>query len=77
MMVKSEEMNDLIIDENDLDPDSDFPGIDDRSAEVYDILCQHLTGEPMLILRSVKDMPGWRHGRSYSASTTRERWQGD
>jgi hypothetical protein len=59
MMIKSEEMTDLIIDENDLDPDTDFPGIDDRSAEVYDILCQHLTGEPMLILRSVKDMHGF------------------
>jgi hypothetical protein len=59
MLIQIEEMNDIIVDENDIDPDKDFPGIEERSAEVYDVLCQHMTGEPMMILRSVKDMHGF------------------
>ena len=53
MLIHIEETNDIMVDENDIDPDQDLPGIEERSAEVYDVLCQHMTGEPMMILRSV------------------------
>jgi hypothetical protein len=73
MIIKIEEMNDIMVDEEDIDPDNDFPGIEERSAELYDVLCQHLTGEPMTILRSVKDMHGFaawqRLHRKYNPRT--------
>ena len=43
MLVQIEEMTDIVTDEGKLDPDNDFPGIEERSAELYDVLCQHLT----------------------------------
>ena len=73
MIIKIEEMNDIMVDEEGLDPDNDFPEIEERSAELYDVLCQHLTGEPMTILRSVKDMHGFaawqRLHRKYNPRT--------
>ena len=72
-LIEVEEMSDVMADEKDIDPNNDFPGIEERSAELYDVLCQHLTGEPLMILRSVQDMHGFetwqRLHRKYNPRT--------
>ena len=73
MLNKIEESSVLMADEKDIDTANDFPGIEERSAELYDVLCQHMTGEPMMILRSVPDMHGFaawqRLHRKYNPRT--------
>ena len=47
-----------------LNEDTDqHPEMDQRSAELYDILCQHCAGDALRIVRGVADMHGietWR-----------------
>ena len=56
MLVRTEEMDVCDMDELEIE----FPNTDVKrySAEIYDIVCQAVSGEPLQVIRSVDDMEG-------------------